>query len=60
MFFDINRILCESYHGLDPLRLLDYPAEDVFDLIYGMQDYNARENERERNKNRRKAGDDWF
>lgn len=27
---------------MDPIRLLDYPCEDVFDLINGMVDYNSR------------------
>ena len=64
MFFDINKSLCETYTGLDPLKLLDYPAEDVFELINGLIDYNSR-NDKEGGRNnsgviRRKAKDDWF
>lgn len=65
MFFDINKNLCSTYTGLDPLRLLDYPAEDVFELIKGLMDYNKRSentNTGKGNSNviRRKAGDNWF
>ena len=63
MFFDINKALCESYSGLDPIKLLDYPAEDVFDLINNTISYNSRNN-KQSNKNstviRREAGDNWF
>lgn len=65
MFFDINKILCENYVGLDPIKLLDYPAEDVFELINGQIDYNNREKGTGKKADnsgviRRKAGDDWF
>lgn len=66
MFFDINKSLCEAFAGLDPIKLLDYPAEDVFNLISGLIDHNKRTN-KESNasaKNggviRKKAGDNWF
>ena len=62
MFFDINKALCESYSGLDPIKLLDYPAEDVFDLINNTISYNNR-NVIQKNNNgviRREAGDNWF
>lgn len=62
MFFDINKNLCDTFNGLDPIKLLDYPAEDVFDLINGMIDYHQRES-RKRTKGgviRRPAGDNWF
>ena len=64
MFFDINKALCEAYTGLDPIKLLDYPAEDVFDLINGLISYNTR-SKKENNASkdgviRRKAGDNWF
>lgn len=62
MFFDINKSLCETYAGLDPIKLLDYPAEDVFDLINNTVSYNRRNNKDKSNSGviRRKAGDDWF
>lgn len=67
MFFDINKALCDTYRGLDPLKLLDYPAEDVLNLINGLIDYNEREDRKEKktkNKDgevmRIPAGDDWF
>ena len=66
MFFEINKSLCDTYSGLDPIKLLDYPAEDVFDLINSLVDYNTRNNKRDgvsRSNNgviRKKAGDDWF
>ena len=62
MFFDINRLLCESYAGLDPIKLLDYPAEDVFDLINNTISYNNRNNKKKSNSAviRRPAGDNWF
>lgn len=65
MFFDINKSLCETFTGLDPIKLLDYPAEDVFELINNLVDYNGRNNkEQSRQKDssriRRPAGDDWF
>lgn len=63
MFFDINKALCESYSGLDPIKLLDYPAEDVFDLINNTISYNKR-NKKKNSSNdtviRREAGDNWF
>ena len=63
MFFDINKALCESYNGLDPIKLLDYPAEDVFDLINNTICFNKR-NSKKKNINsgviRREAGDNWF
>lgn len=64
MFFDINKSLCDTYTGLDPIKLLDYPAEDVFDLINGLIDHNER-NRKQTTKNnsgviRKKAKDNWF
>lgn len=60
MFFDINKSLCEVFTGLDPLKLLDYPAEDVIDLINQMLKYNDRQRTDKKNVERRPAGDDWF
>jgi len=60
MFFEIDKALCESFTGLDPIKLLDYPAEDVFELINNMIAYNNRQEIVKRNANRKKAGDDWF
>lgn len=63
MFFEINKTLCEAYSGLDPIKLLDYPAEDVFDLINNTVAYNKRNSKKSNNSNaviRRKAGDNWF
>lgn len=62
MFFDINKALCESYAGLDPIKLLDYPAEDVFDLINNTIGFNKRNNKKNINSGviRREAGDNWF
>lgn len=64
MFYDINKSLCETYTGLDPLRLLDYPAEDVFSLIEGLISYNERNREDQKPVNkgviRKAAGDNWF
>ncbi len=64
MFFDINKTLCETYTGLDPIKLLNYPAEDVFDLINGLIDHNER-NHKQTPKGRggvirKKAKDNWF
>ena len=62
MFFDINKTLCEAFTGLDPIKLLDYPAEDVFDLINNMIGYNSRNSKENKNSTviRRKASDNWF
>lgn len=66
MFFDINKNLCDTFTGLDPIKLLDYPAEDVFELINGVMDYNSREKKRGKKVNnksgviRRPASDNWF
>ena len=60
LFFEINKNLCECFSGLDPIKLLDYPAEDVFDLINNMVAYNNRQEKIKKNANRKKAGDDWF
>lgn len=70
MFFDINKALCDTFQGLDPIKLLDYPAEDVFDLINGLIRHNERKEraegkqagkaDRKEKVVRRPAGDDWF
>lgn len=62
MFFDINKTLCESFTGLDPIKLLDYPAEDVFDLINNVIGYNSRNKKQNKNSTviRRQASDNWF
>lgn len=63
MFFDINKNLCDMYAGLNPLELLNYPAEDVFTLITGTVDYNERNNKKGPKKSgviRRQASDNWF
>jgi hypothetical protein len=62
MFFEINKNLCETFTGLDPIKLLDYPAEDVMNLISGLIDFNGRNDNKNNNSGviRKKAGDDWF
>jgi len=64
MFFDINKNLCNMFPALEPLKLLDYPADDVFELIAGVIDYNYRNKDENGSGNqkviRKKAGDDWF
>lgn len=65
MFFDLNKNLCDTFPALDPIKLLDYPAEDVFNLIAGTMDYNQRKNKTGKapdNKGviRKPAGDNWF
>lgn len=66
MFFEINHNLCEMYAGLDPIKLLDYPAEDVFNLINDVIDYNQRNGEERGSSSvnsnviRRPAKDNWF
>ena len=65
MIFEINRNLCQNYQGLDPIKLLDYPAEDVIDLINQTIAYNKRHNddnvEAEKPRViRKKASDNWF
>lgn len=70
MLFDINKALCDTFPGLDPIKLLDYPAEDVFDLINGLIRHNERKEQSEGKRVgksdgkekvvRRPAGDDWF
>ena len=64
MFFEINRNLCETYSGLDPIKLLDYPAEDVIELINQTLAYNRRQDNNKTPDNkkviRKKAGDNWF
>lgn len=61
MFFDINKSLCEQY-ALNPLELLYYPADDVFDLINGTLDYHNRDDVKAERKGviRKQAGDNWF
>jgi len=52
------------FPALEPLKLLDYPADDVFELIAGVIDYNYRNKDENGSGNqkviRKKAGDDWF
>lgn len=52
--------LCKCFTGLDPIKLLDYPAEDVFNLINNMVSYNNRQQEIKKKAKRRPAGDNWF
>lgn len=63
-FFNINKSLCETYNALNPLALLDYPAEDVFNLINGTIKYNERNKKKNSTTRdgvvRRKANDNWF
>lgn len=61
----MNKNLCDTYPALDPIKLLDYPAEDVFDLIAGTMDYNRRQKKSSKTPNskgviRRPAKDNWF
>lgn len=63
MFFEINRNLCDTYSGLDPIKLLDYPAEDVIELINQTLAYNRRKETKTPDTKkviRKKAGDNWF
>lgn len=67
MIYDINKDLCSTYPALEPLKLLDYPAEDVFNLIAGTMDYANRQELKTNNGTvntgkviRKKAGDNWF
>lgn len=61
MFFEINRSLCEVYSGLDPIKLLNYPAEDVIELINQTLAYNQRNSSKKSsNVVRKQAGDNWF
>lgn len=60
MFFEITFSLCEVYKGLDPIKLLDYPAEDVFNLINSTLLHGRREKKEQTNVIKRPAGDDWF
>lgn len=52
------------FPALHPLSLLDYPAEDVFELINEAIDFNDRnDKDNPTTKNgviRKKAGDNWF
>lgn len=51
------------YTGLNPLNLLNYPAEDVFNLISETVDYNDRNDKNNHKKSdviRRPASDNWF
>lgn len=62
MFFDINKTLCEDYGGLDPIKLLNYPAEDVFDLIKNTIRYNSKKKKQSKKETviRKPAGNNWF
>ena len=61
-FAELNLSLCGQYKGMNPIELLDYPAEDVFQLINDMIDHNDRaEAEKAVEKEIRvPAGDNWF
>lgn len=51
------------FPSLHPLSLLDYPAEDVFELINETIDFNDRNDDKTPKKSgviRKKAGDNWF
>ena len=54
--------MCGQYKGMNPIELLDYPAEDVFQLINDMVDHNDRAEEEKavEKEIRVPAGDNWF
>lgn len=63
MFFDINKTLCDVFHGLDPIKLLDYSLDDVIELINQTLMYSKRHTSDSTGSKkvvRKKAGDDWF
>lgn len=61
-FAELNLSLCQQYKGMNPIELLDYPAEDVFQLINDMVDHNDRAEEEKavEKEIRVPAGDNWF
>ena len=61
-FAELNLSLCRQYKGMNPIELLDYPAEDVFQLINDMVDHNDRAEEEKavEKEIRVPAGDNWF
>lgn len=67
-WFLIKSRLCESFSGLDPIRLLDYPLVDVLDLVGELIRHNNRlakmpGRSTEKSNERiiyRKADDSWF
>lgn len=62
--FRINHILCTTYPGMDPIRMLDQPWEDVFDLANGLMDYRNQEKKETTPDGKeiilRPADDSWF
>lgn len=71
MFYDINKVICDIYPSLNPLNLLEYYADDVFELINNIIEYNKNnENvsesdtfypkKRTERVIRREADDSWF
>jgi hypothetical protein len=57
--------LCDRFTNLNPIKVRQYPAHEVFLLMKRLTDYNNKSDKQKNisNKNdviRRKAGDNWF
>lgn len=64
MMYELNKSVCDTFPSLNPISILDYPAEDVFELIKQMVEYGERHPNNEqstikRTPYERPAGDDW-
>jgi len=60
--------LCDRFHDLNPIKIRQYPAREVFLLIKRLLKHNQRQTERKHGEGAtvqngviyKKAGDNWY
>ena len=60
MFFESTVNLCDRFTALDPVKVRNYPAHEIFLLFRRLSDYTDRHKKNENKVKRVQAGDDWF
>lgn len=61
IFFDVTVSLCERFHGLDPIKLRQYPAHEVIVLMRRTVRYSKNQKkEKKPRKIMKPAPDTWF
>jgi hypothetical protein len=63
-FFEITVTLCNRFTGFDPVKVRQYPAQEIFLLLKRLVKYDERHAKHKRSSGngviRKQAGDDWF
>lgn len=58
--FEAEAAVCDRFPSLNPFSIRREPLSEFCALLVKIRAMNVREARRQRNKNRRPAGDDWF